>query len=233
MIVRYSLAALCLMAVLLLAFQPGLAQDRPRDKPKDESQQKEESRIKAMQEELKAMQAEMEKGVRAFQTEMEKRRAMIEKAMQEEMKAMQAEMEKRRAIMEKKGLELRDAMLKREGGGRGLQRIQPESVPGQPPRTGGARPDMDRRLGEIEQKLHQILREVENLRRELGGQPNVGPERRPPRPGQAIRCPSPKKRSGDLQVDGHVLGNSSGPSQSDSEGGCNSSLALGLGKAIS
>ena len=93
MVARCTLAALCFLAFLLLPFQPGSAQE----KPKDEGQKKEDLRIKTVQEELKKLH-DIEQEVNALQPELVKQRFMYEKQMQ---------------ALQKIDRELQDAILKR------------------------------------------------------------------------------------------------------------------------
>ncbi len=176
MIARCSLAAWCLLAGLMLASQSTWAQDRPAP-DRDQARVQEDMKFKEMQQKMLAKMKAVQEEMKTIQAQAEKRRAAIEKAMQEEMKGLQAEMQKRQAMLEKMTRELHEAARKRaEAMGRDFRTEQPRvqpPVPLQPRRAGSDRPDVERRLGEIEQKLDQLIREFGNLRRELG-QPRGG-----------------------------------------------------------
>lgn len=123
------------------------------------------------------------------------------------LRKMAEEIERARAELERKSKELQEAMARlrqAEGqlGGRGAGGRGAGGFPGGQPRPdpaargfggaagkgGGAAPDLDRRLKDVENKLDLVLREVLELRRQLGdrktpGAPGAAPGRPPGLPG--------------------------------------------------
>lgn len=182
------------VAALALPLLPGRALNAqpPREKQEPREAKKGDPRVEEVRQlarKLQEMRAQLEKeqmALREKQMELDKHFRNLHEA------------------MEKLGVDAPNIRPPfQPGQGREGPRFQPPGTqkPPQPPEShrgdprftppgpGQGRPDLERRLGDLEKVLHQVLHEIHNLRQELGqrgpGNPNQprGAAPRPPREG--------------------------------------------------